>query len=602
MGPRPLSCRRHALVALVVASFGLALVPAMAGANGSGGPPAPRGFTGNATTASVRAQAPPAVGIPDPGTLRILVGLEGAGGPSRALARGGSAAAANGVGAAVTLAGGDVVGAVGPGVLVVDVPVGQAAAARAALAEREDVAYAEPDAVYRAFAVPNDPCTTTCAFSLPSQWALPKIGAFDAWDVTRGASDVVVAVLDTGVRTTADLAGKVTWGGTYAPTNLFCFGSTFPIDHGTHVAGIVGAATDNGQGIAGVGWDTMIRSVKVLDDFGCGTASTISAGIYEAADTPGVRVINLSLGGSGYSQTIADAVGYARQRGVLVVAAAGNDGADTPTYPAALDGVLAVTATDRNDQLAPFSNFGSWVDVAAPGVDITSTYTYVPGGTPSSPPATARRPRRRSCRARRRSSSRPHRRFPPRRSRPGSCTRPSGSRAPGRSWRTAGSTPATRCGGRRGATGWWPRTGDLRVRVRGVLRVDGGDPVEPADRGDGGDAVGERVLVGGLGRGIFAFGDAGFFGSTGAIRLNQPIVGMAATPSGSGYWLVASDGGIFAFGDAGFFGSTGAIRLNQPIVGMAATPSGSGYWLVASDGGSSRSATRRSTAPPGRSR
>jgi hypothetical protein len=85
--------------------------------------------------------------------------------------------------------------------------------------------------------------------------------------------------------------------------------------------------------------------------------------------------------------------------------------------------------------------------------------------------------------------------------------------------------------------------------------------------------------------GIFAFGDAGFYGSTGSIKLNKPIVGMASTPSGLGYWLVASDGGIFAFGDAPFFGSTGAITLNKPIVGMAATPNGSGYWLVASDGG-----------------
>jgi hypothetical protein len=85
--------------------------------------------------------------------------------------------------------------------------------------------------------------------------------------------------------------------------------------------------------------------------------------------------------------------------------------------------------------------------------------------------------------------------------------------------------------------------------------------------------------------GIFAFGDAGFHGSTGNIRLNKPIVGMASTPDGGGYWLVASDGGVFAFGDAGFYGSTGNIRLNKPIVGMAATPDGGGYWLVASDGG-----------------
>jgi hypothetical protein len=85
--------------------------------------------------------------------------------------------------------------------------------------------------------------------------------------------------------------------------------------------------------------------------------------------------------------------------------------------------------------------------------------------------------------------------------------------------------------------------------------------------------------------GVFAFGDARFHGSAGALRLNQPVVGMAATPSGRGYWLVASDGGVFAFGDARFHGSTGAVRLNQPVVGMAATPSGRGYWLVASDGG-----------------
>ncbi len=85
--------------------------------------------------------------------------------------------------------------------------------------------------------------------------------------------------------------------------------------------------------------------------------------------------------------------------------------------------------------------------------------------------------------------------------------------------------------------------------------------------------------------GIFSFGNAGFYGSTGAIHLNQPIVGMASTPDHRGYWLVASDGGIFAFGDAKFYGSTGAIHLNQPIVGMAPTPDGRGYWLVASDGG-----------------
>ena len=85
--------------------------------------------------------------------------------------------------------------------------------------------------------------------------------------------------------------------------------------------------------------------------------------------------------------------------------------------------------------------------------------------------------------------------------------------------------------------------------------------------------------------GIFAFGDAQFYGSTGAMHLNEPIVGMARTSDGGGYWLVASDGGIFAFGDAQFYGSTGAMHLNEPVIGMAATPDGDGYWLAAADGG-----------------
>jgi hypothetical protein len=85
--------------------------------------------------------------------------------------------------------------------------------------------------------------------------------------------------------------------------------------------------------------------------------------------------------------------------------------------------------------------------------------------------------------------------------------------------------------------------------------------------------------------GIFSYGNAHFFGSTGSMVLNRPVVGMASTPDGGGYWLVASDGGIFSYGDAHFYGSTGAMRLNQPVVGMAATPGGAGYWLVAADGG-----------------
>ncbi|HUP68331.1 MAG TPA: VCBS repeat-containing protein [Acidimicrobiales bacterium] len=128
-----------------------------------------------------------------------------------------------------------------------------------------------------------------------------------------------------------------------------------------------------------------------------------------------------------------------------------------------------------------------------------------------------------------------------------------------------------------GATAWPTFHGDQRRT--GAVTVPPLSQSQCAQAGPGG-----YWLVASDG-GIFAFCDARFFGSTGALKLNQPIVGMESTPSGGGYWLVASDGGIFAFGDAVFRGSTGALRLNQPIVGMARTPSGNGYWLVAADGG-----------------
>jgi Galactose oxidase, central domain len=114
---------------------------------------------------------------------------------------------------------------------------------------------------------------------------------------------------------------------------------------------------------------------------------------------------------------------------------------------------------------------------------------------------------------------------------------------------------------------------------------DGGDVLNQPIVGIASTADGQGYWEVAADGGVFAIGDAGYFGSTGNLRLNQPIVGIAPTPDGGGYWLVAADGGIFAFGDARFHGSTGNLTLNQPIVGMAATPDGGGYWLVAADGG-----------------
>jgi hypothetical protein len=113
----------------------------------------------------------------------------------------------------------------------------------------------------------------------------------------------------------------------------------------------------------------------------------------------------------------------------------------------------------------------------------------------------------------------------------------------------------------------------------------GGKQINASVVGMAGTPDGKGYWIVGADGGIYSFGDAGFYGSMGGKTLNAPVVGMASTPSGQGYWLVASDGGLFSFGDAGFYGSMGGKTLNAPVVGMTATPNGQGYWLVASDGG-----------------
>jgi hypothetical protein len=145
-----------------------------------------------------------------------------------------------------------------------------------------------------------------------------------------------------------------------------------------------------------------------------------------------------------------------------------------------------------------------------------------------------------------------------------------------------GATPAA------GAGSYWSATADGGVFSFGAAKYYGStggvklaSPIAslvPTSTGKG------YWQLGGDG-GIFTFGDARFFGSTGGVRLNKPVVGMAPTPTGNGYWLVASDGGIFTFGDAAFQGSTGGVRLQQPVIGMAPTSTGKGYWLIAADGG-----------------
>ena len=420
----------------------------------------------------------------------------------------------------------------------------EAAAAAAARRLRADprVEAVEEDVVYRAAVEPNDPCLSVCfGVAPPSQWGVRAVRGPEAWDITRGRPDILVAVLDGGVDSThPDLAGKVVIGANLSDSPT----SEDRTGHGTGVAGTIAAIPNNGEGIAGLGWSTRVLSVKVLDDEGQGFASDVAAGI-RAAVAGGAQVINLSLNG-GPSTVLHDAVRDAQRAGAVVVAAAGNEALGTPEYPAGFPRVLGVGASGRDGRLAPFSNRGPTVDLAAPGVGVVSTtsatttcgiacrYSLQTGTSSSSPHVAAA------------------------------------------AALLLATSPA-------------PNADEVRVRLtRGAaVTADSGNGVQfghlDVASAIGLSGQGYRMVA--SDGGIFNFGESSFLGSTGALSLNQPIVGMAATPSGRGYWLVASDGGIFAFGDARFFGSTGGSRLNRPIVGMAPTPTGQGYWLVASDGG-----------------
>jgi thermitase len=274
----------------------------------------------------------------------------------------------------------------GLGVHVLKVPSGAVENVIAALSHNPQVEFAEPNIYLHLFLDPNDPydntdCYWTSANQCVTQWAWAKVSAYSAWDVTTGNAAVRVAVVDTGIDvgdlnySTPDYTGHADIVGCQTPIiKSFISGESGNDDHGhgTHVAGTVGACTNNGTGVSGANWAVQLLGVKVLDWSGSGTASGVAQGIRWAADN-GANVINLSLGG-GASKTIERAVNYAWRKGAVLVCAAGNSGTTQLNYPAAYVNCIAVAATDENDAKAWFSSHGaSWVDVAAPGVNILST-------------------------------------------------------------------------------------------------------------------------------------------------------------------------------------------------------------------------------------
>lgn len=244
-----------------------------------------------------------------------------------------------------------------------------------ALRNLPEVEYAQPNYLIHTFLTPNDTYYS-------SQWALPKISAEAAWDIETGSSESAIAIIDTGVAYThEDLINKITLGYDFVNSD------NDPYDdngHGTHTAGIAGALANNSKGIAGMNWQIPIMAIKVLNYDGVGSSINVANGLVYAADN-NAKTISMSFGYYEDNPTIKDAIIYAYSKGCTLVGAAGNDNTSTPTYPAAYnDYVIAVAATDQNDLRSDWgtsssgariaSNYGTWVDVCAPGTSIYSLY------------------------------------------------------------------------------------------------------------------------------------------------------------------------------------------------------------------------------------
>lgn len=265
-----------------------------------------------------------------------------------------------------------------------------------------NIEYAEPNYIYHNCSIPNDPY-------FDMQWALHNTGqtggipdadidAPEAWDIETGSSDVVIAVIDTGVDYNhPDLADNIWINKDEIPDNGIdddgngyiddIYGYDFcryrpggkqdanPLDdngHGTHCAGIASAVTNNEVGIAGVCWNYEIMSLKFLNSYGTGVTEDAVEAVLYAVDNS-ADVISMSWGGGMKSQFLEDALNYAHYNEVVLVASAGNSNSSLKHYPSGYDPVIAVVATDHDDRKASFSNHGYFVDVAAPGVDIFST-------------------------------------------------------------------------------------------------------------------------------------------------------------------------------------------------------------------------------------
>jgi subtilisin family serine protease len=436
------------------------------------------------------------------------------------------------------------------------------------------------------------------------------INAPAAWAVTKGSPNIVVAVLDTGTDYYhQQLTDKVIVAPPVCKADLEDCSSAMDYNgHGTFVAGIIAADTNDGVGIAGLGWNTKVLDVKVLGDDGHGNTLDEANGIYAAVDD-GARVINISSSNSPCGPTVAPidcgpntdqerAVEYAVAHDVVVVAATSDDGSNRPVYPADYPGVLAVAASTDQGVVDPvngglyldFSDYGNDADISAPGIDVLSTwddgnYAVGSGASYAAPHVAAAAALMLAV--------------DPALSAPqvatllqetASTPPPGGEPIDGGFLDVGAAVQAV-------AARQLPKTLDGYVLVSrsGAVSACGavageGQLKVPAKASP---VVAAAETARGLGYwlatadgGVFAFGHAGFHGSPARRHqhLAQPVVAMAATPDGRGYWLVTSSGQVLAFGDAHLYGSPAKLHLAKPVVAMAATPDGRGYWLVTSSG------------------
>ena len=523
-----------------------------------------------------------------------------------------------------------------------DLPTAEAAYVESELSGAPGVDYVSPVRAIRAAAetelVPNNPCyLSACGPAQvdggpdaghpivvedPSggpgatiehpggQTDLQAVNAAAAWGVTTGSPNVLVAVLDTGVDPEhPQLIGKVVVGQDVCKDDRpLCASADDENGHGTMVTGLIAAATNDGLGIAGLGWNTQVIDFKVLDDTGNGNTADEATGIYEAVSA-GAKVINMSFAslpctedptGCGPNIDEEEAVEYAISHGVVVVAAAGNaqpaqGPSSEPLYPAAYPGVLSVAASTDEGVVNPangghalaFSEYGDAANIAAPGIGLLSTWwdgNYaVESGTSFSAPLVAAAAA--LVLAANPSLSGPQVTTLLRQT--ASPLLPGGTKIDGGLLNVGAAVEAAVSGALPGPLDGYQRVGrDGSVYSSGVTAGEGSidlplsHPIVGAAESP--DGLG-YWLVSSAGE-VFAFGDARSYRSSAKFYASEPVVAVAVTPNAKGYWLVAQNGRVVAYGNARSYRSSAKFYASEPVVAVAATPDGKGYWLVDKNG------------------